>query len=82
MAIGKRIAAFHPLPNPKGIVSSSPGLRAASYPGLADGIPLGFAFSIRLVGNAQATANNPRPPLCLLSRKQRGTRNRGGRVSA
>ncbi len=28
--------------NPKGIVSSSPGLRGASYPGLEDTIPLGL----------------------------------------
>ena len=65
--------AFHPFPNPKGIVSSSPGLRSASYSGLANGIPLGFAFMVRHVGNAQSTAGKPRPLLCLFRQEQRGT---------
>jgi hypothetical protein len=54
MAVGWRIAVSFASANrceaaavfnPKGIVSSSQGLRGTSYPGLWDGIPLGFPDS-------------------------------------
>ena len=72
---------YNPFRVDEGKGTSFPRVAHCSQPWLADGIPLGFVFLIRLVGNAQATAGKPRPLLCLFSRKQRGTRNRAGGVS-
>jgi hypothetical protein len=42
---------------PQGIASSSPGLRAASYPGLYDRIPLGFSRGNQVAGGRVTEAH-------------------------